>query len=243
MGQERWKTIRDDIASRIANGDLAPGARLPIEHDLRRTFGVGRHTVRRAIRELALEGKVRVIQGNGTFIRNAPTLDYRIGRRTRFRDNLVAQGVAPSGEHLSHEVRPAPDPVAAALGVGPGRPVWRLVRRGLADGVPVSLGIGWYDAGAFPDLGPLRAAGVSVSDIYRAHGIPDYRRQRTTIFTRRAEPEEAALLDQHAESPVLVVTKTDVTAEGRVIGHSEALWAGDRVRFTLDTDEKEPSDV
>lgn len=243
MGQERWKDVRDEIASRIAQGELPSGQRLPIEPDLCREFGVGRHSVRRAIRELALEGKVKVVQGNGTFIRNAPTLNYQIGRRTRFRENLRAQGLTPSGEHLSHDVRPAPDHVAAALGTLPGTPVWRLVRRGLADGVPISLTIGWHCAGAFPDLGPRRAEGVSVSDIYRAQGIADYLRQRTTIFARRAAPEEAALLDQHPESPVLVVTKTDVARDGRAIGFSEAVWASDRVRFTLDTEDKDPTDV
>ncbi|NNU80358.1 phosphonate metabolism transcriptional regulator PhnF [Halovulum dunhuangense] len=243
MGRESWRDIRDDIAGRIARGELKPGSRLPIEPELAREFGVGRHSVRRAIRELALEGKLKVVQGNGTFIQNAPLIEYHIGRRTRFRKNLREQGVTPSGEHIANDIRPAPDAISAILGIETEAPVHRLVRRGLADGVPISLGIGWFPVARFPDLGARRAAGESVSDIYRDHGIADYFRRRTTIFTRRPEPEEAALLSQHPESPVLVVTKADVTADGTVIGYSEAVWAGDRVKFTLDTEEEDRNDV
>lgn len=132
----------------------------------------------------------------------------------------------PSGEHIAHDVRPAPEPVAREMGLEPNPPVHHLVRRGFADEVPISLGIGWHPAALFPDLGDLRASGKSVTDIYQDHGVADYFRKRTTIFTRRPEPEEAALLNQHMDSPVLVVTKADVTRDGRVIGYSEAVWAG-----------------
>ncbi|MFD1911248.1 phosphonate metabolism transcriptional regulator PhnF [Halodurantibacterium flavum] len=234
MGRESWKEVRDSLAARIERGELLPGAQLPVEPALCAEFGVGRHSLRRAIRELALEGKLRVVQGAGTFIQNAPLITYHIGRRTRFRQNLRDQGVTPSGEHLAHEILPAPAHVAEELRVDPGAALHRVIRRGLADGVPISLGIGWHRVDRFPDLGERRAAGVSVSDIYRDHGIPDYFRKRTTIFTRRPTPEEAALLSQHGESPVLVVTKVDVAPDDHVIGFSEAVWAGDRVKFSLD---------
>ncbi len=39
----------------------------------------------------------------------------------------------------------------------------------------------------------------------------------------------------------MVLTKTDVTADGRAIGYSEAVWAGDRVQFSFDTlDDPDP---
>lgn len=243
MGRESWRQIRDDIAGRIARGELQPGSRLPVEPELCREFGVGRHSVRRAIHALALEGKLRVVQGNGTFIQNAPLIEYHIGRRTRFRQNLMRQGLMPSGEHISNDIQPLPAAVAEAMELEPATPAHRLMRRGLADGAPISLGVSWHPVLPFPDLGVRRATGESVSDIYRDHGITDYFRKRTTIYTRRPETEEATLLGQHPESPVLVVTKADVTATEEVIGYSETVWAGDRVKFTLDTEEEDRNDV
>jgi hypothetical protein len=48
----------------------------------------------------------------------------------------------------------------------------------------------YHDADRFPDLAEKRREGVSVTDVYRAHGIEDYQRLRTTIFTRPANERE-----------------------------------------------------
>lgn len=243
MGRENWKLIRDDLAAEIAEGVLPPGAQLPTESELCDRFQAGRHSVRRAVQMLAIEGKLRVIQGRGTFVESAPMIRYAIGRRTRFRQNLLDQGLAPSGEHLGAETLAAPDRVAQALQLPFGAPVHRLLRRGLADAVPVSLGLSWHPADLFPDLIDRRLSGQSVTEVYAARGIADYFRKRTEIFARRPDRDEARLLMQHPDQPVLVVVKTDVTPDGRIIGHSEAVWAADRVRFTIDSLEGEGGDV
>ena len=235
MGREHWKAIHDQLSADISAGQLLPGARLPTEAQLCVSFQTGRHSVRRAVAALAAEGKLRVEQGRGTFVQAAPLINYHIGRRTRFRQNLLEQGVAPAGEHISEEIIAAPSWLAAVLAIAQGDRVHRLLRRGLADGVPISLGVSYHCATLFPDLAARRAAGGSLTDIYRAYGIPDYFRKRTVVFTRRPDAEEALLLMQHPDQPVMVVQKTDVDASGRPIGHSEAVWAGDRVQFTFDS--------
>lgn len=234
MGRESWRAIRDQLAAKIASGQLAPGEQLPTEPELCEAFGAGRHSVRRAVASLAVEGKLRVEQGRGTFVEATPLITYQIGRRTRFRRNLLEQGITPAGEHLSAEIVPASFRVCQALGIPEGTPVHRVLRRALADGLPINLGLAFHPVAMFPDLADRRASGVSVTEIYRDYGIADYFRKSTTIFTRRPEPDEARLLGQHVEHPVLVVTKTDVTAEGVAIGYSEAVWAGDRVQFSFD---------
>jgi GntR family transcriptional regulator, transcriptional repressor for pyruvate dehydrogenase complex len=61
------KQLLDHLASR----DLAPGARLPSERQLSVALGLGRSTVREAIRTLNLLGIVDVRQGSGTYLRDA----------------------------------------------------------------------------------------------------------------------------------------------------------------------------
>lgn len=235
MGHENWKIIRDRISADISTGQLEPGAQLPTESQLCQAFQAGRHSVRRAVAALAVEGKLRVEQGRGTFVQAAPLINYHIGRRTRFRQNLLEQGVSPAGEQLADSVVPAPPAVAAALGLPEGSPVHRLVRRGLADGVPINIGISYHSAERFPDLATRRNAGESVTEVYRSHGIADYFRKRTTVFARRPDAEEAELLMQHTGQPVIVLQKTDVDVAGQPIGYSEAVWAGDRVQFSFDS--------
>ncbi|RME84122.1 MAG: FadR family transcriptional regulator [Caldilineae bacterium] len=59
------------IAELIHQGVYAPGDRLPGERQLSQTLGVGRTTVREAIRILEAMGLLEVRQGRGTFVKDA----------------------------------------------------------------------------------------------------------------------------------------------------------------------------
>jgi len=234
MGDARnWERARDWIVRDIAARRLVDGDQIPPEQDIRRACGVGRHSVRRALAALAAEGRLSVEQGRGTFVRAQPSILYRIGQRTRFRENLRAAGVTPGSDAIGAETVAADATVAAALGLVPGEPVHRILRRGLADGIPVSINRSFHPARRFPDLGARREAGESVTDIYRSHGIEDYQRRETLLYARLPEKWEARLLEQLADQPVVVMCKTDVAQDGRPIGWSEAIWAATRVRFQV----------
>jgi GntR family phosphonate transport system transcriptional regulator len=231
---QSWEATRDKIDSEITAGHLAPDARLPAEPDLCVLYDTRRHSLRRALAALVAEGKLRVEHGRGTFVERAPLINYVIGSRTRFRENLMSQGLTASGQTISDMQVPASTRVAAALQLPPEAPVFAICRRGFANELPISLGWTYHDAERFPDMAERRRAGVSVTDTYRAYGIADYRRQRTTVFTRIANEQEASLLMLRPGQSVLIVQKTDVDLAGTPIGFSEAAWAGDRVQFTFE---------
>lgn len=66
------KSLADEVASRIQEqismGKYRINEKLPIEPELMRSFGVGRSTIREAIKILANSGLLRVQQGIGTFV-------------------------------------------------------------------------------------------------------------------------------------------------------------------------------
>ena len=53
----------------IAAGEFAPGDRLPSERELAQLLGVGRNSVREALRQLELLGLITSRRGDGTYIR------------------------------------------------------------------------------------------------------------------------------------------------------------------------------
>lgn len=63
-----WTQVRDDLRALIESGELPPGQRLPGELALAEVYGVGRITVRHAIRELRDQGRVIISTGKGTFV-------------------------------------------------------------------------------------------------------------------------------------------------------------------------------
>lgn len=61
-------TVADELQRQISKGVYPVDSRLPIEPELMQIFGVGRSTIREAIRILSNNGLLRVQQGLGTFV-------------------------------------------------------------------------------------------------------------------------------------------------------------------------------
>lgn len=237
MARDRWREIRALIEQDIMDGIMEPGARLPTEPELVKLYEAGRHTIRRAVAELAKEGHLSVEQGRGTFVQSRPMIDYAIGRRTRLRRNLNPKGIDVSGETLTWDRIPAQGRVARLLGLEEGAPVIATRRRSMADGVPVNVGTIYHDASRFPDYPERRIALGSTTEVYKSYGVADYLRGETRIHARPAQHEEARQLHQHPDMPVLVVRAVDKSLEGSPIAHSEVIWSAARVKFSINPDE------
>lgn len=237
MPRDRWREIRALIEQDIMDGVIEPGARLPTEPELVKLYEAGRHTIRRAVAELAKEGHLSIEQGRGTFVQARPTIDYAIGRRTRLRKNLGARGIDVASEHLGVDRLAASARVARLLGLKEGAPVVATRSRSLADGVPVSFGALYHDAARFADFAERRRVMGSTTAVYRSYGIDDYLRGETRIRARPARHEEAQLLRQHPDMPVLVVRAVDRALDGTPIAHSEVIWSAARVTFSINPDE------
>lgn len=95
MIRDRWRDIQSALEQAIMDGVLEPGAKLPIEPERVQRYGAGRHSVRRAVAELAKLGHLSVEQGRGTFVQPRPMLEYTIGPRTRMRRNMNAHPSRP----------------------------------------------------------------------------------------------------------------------------------------------------
>jgi GntR family transcriptional repressor for pyruvate dehydrogenase complex len=60
--------VADRLSEAIRSGELPPGARLPSERELGVQFGVGRTSIREALRMLQATGMVTVRPGDGVFV-------------------------------------------------------------------------------------------------------------------------------------------------------------------------------
>ncbi|MDY0393520.1 GntR family transcriptional regulator [Virgibacillus halophilus] len=64
----KYQVIIDDIKSNILSGNYNEGDRIPTETAMLEQYEVSRHTVRRAIAQLASEGFLRSEKGSGTYV-------------------------------------------------------------------------------------------------------------------------------------------------------------------------------
>ncbi|TBX99072.1 phosphonate metabolism transcriptional regulator PhnF [Rhizobium laguerreae] len=233
MTQINWTTIRDKIENDIVKGDLKPGDQLPTEPQLVQKYSAGRHSVRKAVEALAKAGKLSVRQGLGIFVEATPRLTYEIGKRTRLRSNLIPQGCEVSEQSLSADMITATEVVRQKLKLGPDEKVVVSQRITLADGLPIAFGSTFLSAARFPDFAKRRDVLGSTTSVYKTYGIEDYVRDYTSIHARQAKAEEAKILRQHPDVPVIVVHAVDTELDGTPLSYIEGIWAAGRVQFTM----------
>jgi GntR family phosphonate transport system transcriptional regulator len=233
-GVSLWRQIQQVLEAEIASDRYAPGARLPTEADLSARFAVNRHTVRRAMEELEARGLIRVEQGRGSFVAE-DVLDYRLGPRTRFSEIIRRQNREPAGQILRIAEIPAEAGLAEALGIRRGRAVIAVDRLALADGRPLVLGTHHFPAARFPRLPALLAENPSITAALAACGVADYRRQVTRITARLPTPEEAELLQQSRNRPVLVTEAINTDPQGTPVDVTHGRYAAGRVQLVVES--------
>ena len=234
QGVSLWRQIQGALEQEIASAQRAPGSRLPTEAELSARFAVNRHTVRRAMEELEARGLIRVEQGRGSFVAE-DVVDYRLGPRTRFSEIIRRQNREPGGRILRVAEIEADASLAEALGIRRGRGVIAVDRLALADGRPVVLGTHNFPAARFARLPELLAENPSITAALAACGAPDYRRMVTRITARLPTPEEAELLQQSRNRPVLVTEAINTDPQGAVVDVTHGRYAAGRVQLVVES--------
>jgi len=228
-----WRGIRDTLTGEIAAGRYAPGAKLPTEAALARRFGVNRHTVRRALAALSEAGQIHVRRGAGAFV-TRPRVDYAIGPRTRFSQNLSAAGLTPARHILRIETLNADDNERGKLGLDKGAQVHVTESVSEADGSPITYSRMAFPADRLPGLPKALAEAASITAALAHVGIDDYQRLWTRLTAERPGAMIARHLRMREASPVLRTESLDTDARGRSICYGVSWFCSERVQLVVD---------
>ncbi len=233
-GVSVWRQIAETLAGEISGGVWQPGVRLPTETALARRFGVNRHTLRRAVAELAERGLVRVEQGRGTFVAE-DVVEYAVGDRPRFAETLNSQRRAPGGSLLRALRLPADERVAEALKIRRGGPVVLIERLGDADGQPIAISSHYFPASRFPGLISWYEEEKSITRSLARCGLGDYLRLSTRVRARRATAEERRMLQLPPNTPVLETEAINVDPDGKRIEFGISRFASNRIELLFES--------
>jgi len=209
-------------------GDLVPGDVIPPERDLAERFDTSRTTVRQAIAELVVEGRLERTQGSGTFV--APPKAVPVRPLTSFSQDLAAEGSRPGAIVLEVCTQAASAEAAERLGVGEGDPITRVERVRTAGDVPLAL-----ERAHLPgELDGLADALAERASLYRTLREVYGRAVATVedvVETSLASPREADLLDVETGTPMLLVHRTAWDVHGEPVEWTRSVFRGDRFAF------------
>jgi len=223
-----------DLRDALDEGAWRPGERLPPERELAGRYGCSLITVRRALTELAREGRLDRARGRGTFVRRPPII-RDIAARAGFADEMRARGLVPYAAVVTARAEPASAAVAEALGIPDGTPVHYLERVRGADGVPLLLEQAHLPVERFPGLLDEDFTVASLYDVLdRRYGVP-VAGTRETIAAIIPSAREARLLRLAAPTPSICLEGTAVDADNTPFEHSRTVVSPLHARYFIET--------
>ncbi|CAH2811908.1 MAG: Transcriptional regulator PhnF [uncultured Caballeronia sp.] len=230
-----WSQIEHILAAEIGTGLFGKDGRMPSEAELAKRFDVNCHTVCRAMIGLAARGLVSVRQGRGTFAQPG-TIDYMIGRRTRFSENL-RQLHHTTAATMFRALKVSAEPnIAKALALRASSPVYQIEFLHESDGVALTFARNWYPARRFANLPQVLASNSSITSALAELGVTDYLRKWNRIGSTLPDPEVMQRLNINRQQPVLWVENVDVDLQGTPIKYGVTHFATDRVQLMVESD-------
>lgn len=207
---------------------VGSGHTLPSERKLSEALGISRVTVRRALDEMAREGRVRRRQGAQTRI--VDRVQKALSQITGFSEELAARGSRPGHRWVSRQtVLPTPTE-AMALNLSTQDPVVRLVRIRTADDEPLAIERATIPQSILPDGAMVEASLYAVLRLLGAEPVRGAQRIRAGIMA----PVEAELLRAEVGSPLLIIERRCYLADGRPVEFTETRYNGALYDFLTD---------
>lgn len=209
----------------------APGDRLPAEGELAARFGVNRHTLRRAVDELIVEGLLERQHGVGIFITDH-LLDYRLGSGTRFTQTLAEIGVATDTKVIRKMVAPASSGVAKRLALAVEEDVLWIETLRIADGMPFCVISHFLPLTPYRELLEDYQSG-SLHAVLNRHGGALCRTE-SLVTAVLPQGDDAKLLGVTQHRPVLRVKSLNVfERDGAPVEYAITRFRADRIQLCI----------
>ncbi|MFE6779715.1 GntR family transcriptional regulator [Streptomyces sp. NPDC057702] len=223
----KYYAVKTQVSALI--DELGQGELLPTERDLAVRFAVSRETLRQALRELLLEGRLRRM-GRGTVVAG-PKLEQPLSLAS-YTEGVRRQGRRPGRTLITLDQFPCPPRLAVELELERGVPVWHLERVLLADDERMGLESTYVEVARVPRLASDFEPDSSFYGYLHDRlgiGFGDADERLETVL---ATPREALLIGTPPALPMLLIHRISRDLEGRPLERVRSLFRGDRFSFT-----------
>lgn len=244
--QPMYQQIAEKLRARIEAGELAPGAQLPTELELRDQYSSSRNTIRDAIKRLTSQGLVETRPGQGTFVtpRVDPFVSELSGDPTRgpgegaaYLSEVNKSNRSPSVTLPRVEVQIPPTEVKRRLRVPPNTQVVSRHESRHIDGIPWSMQTSFYPMD-FITRGAthlLMAQNIEEGAVqYLAQAI-DVRQVGYTdwITARVPNKNEQSFFGLAYDATVFEIFRTGFDQTGTALRVTVTVWPADRNQFIV----------
>ncbi|HML41253.1 MAG TPA: GntR family transcriptional regulator [Bellilinea sp.] len=223
--------LKQRLMEQIRLGEWKPGEKIPTEEEIQQTFDVSRTTVRQAMREIELEGKITRQPGRGTFVTQPKFMEGPNAFELELLE-FNKKGMQVSWQVIQAGEVSAPEKVAEWLQISQATRVFCLQRLRYAN----ELVIGHTDSYVTSeyinqvDLSLAKTAGTMfyLSRIDLTSCTAEH-----FLESLPADREDARILGIERGAPVMVVSRILRNAEDRPFEYFRGVYRGDQFRYHI----------
>ena len=233
FGLPLYQQIHHLLRHRIANGEYAPGAKIPSESELCRELAVSRVTVREAMRELVTADVLVKVHGKGTFVAADTPRRIQTVKYAGFLEDLQERVLKLTVTDVEmQQVAAAPD-IAALLGLEAGTELTRIRRLRHIDKEPFSFTVNYLAADIGTRIRARDLYSVPLLKILQTElRIPIVRAQET-IDAVPADPDVAQRLGITVLHPVMHMRRVMFTTANRPFEVVETFYRADKYHYSV----------
>jgi GntR family transcriptional regulator len=192
-------------------------------------FSTSRTTIRQALRELTIEGRLLRLQGRGTFAA-VPKMAQPL-QLTSYTEDMRRRGLASRSQLLSVGYVAADEELAWRLDVRPRARILRIERLRIASEEPMAIETTHLVSARFPGLARRLGGSVSLYELLATEYNVVPMEAEETIETVPAPPKEAELLNTTVGYPMLLLSRHSRDSSGRPVEYVRSFYRGDRYKF------------
>ena len=225
-----YHQLKQVLFEQIGSGQWKPGELIPGEQELQDTYGLSRTTVRQALRELELEGKVIRYRGRGTFV-STPKIIHSPEPARNLTSSLLRRHMTPRWRLLSSGEIVAPSDVAERLGCAPDSRVYQLVRLRLANDEPIGIHVAHVAPDYFRLIDESRFASGESMDYLHVADVLEGSRAERVLEAVPATEQHAQHLGVEPGAAMLRILRLLTDPNGHPIEDLCAVYRGDRFEY------------
>ena len=197
---------RDEAIEKIENyiihNHLKPGDRLPSERSMCDMWDFNRSTLRSAIKQLILEGRIFNKNGSGTYVSGE-----KLVRNLQDADGFY-QVVKQSGRKLTTRVVgmdfcETPKNIGRKMKLALGHRLFRLVRVRCLDQIPVMISTAYLDAERFAGIEKLDFTDNSLYGLLKEHYGVEVSGGKENLSITYCDAQEAGYLEVEEGAPAI----------------------------------------
>lgn len=233
-GNFLYESTADLIRQRIDDRYYRPGERLPSVPSLAAELAVSTITIRRAIRDLTLEGIVKSRARRGSYVTETRYIERHLGNvgLVPLEEDMSRIGLSPTIRELDLVSVSATGWYADALDRDDQNQIYRIDRINLANLEPVSIDSMWFRRSVADRLANNLRDNFIATALQKSR--IKIRQWSYTIEAGVLSRQQAAMLVVPGGFPILKVRYYGRDRSGKTIIVGEAIARSDRFRYRID---------